>query len=647
MNTPRWFVAIAMLGACGGDDSAAIDRDCNPLGGHHCMAPWPSSAFEIDDATTATGRRIDLGPRSLPSNSNDEPTDPGGWNEADGFSSAAPIVIATPGGFSVAGLPPHTDFTRSLAADSPTVIVDLDTGERVVHFAELDAPAEDTPDRQALYLRPAARLIGGHRYAVIVRSAVRAKDGSALPRTPAFDALVNGRDFSHPRFARLAAGFPAVRAAIDAQGIPIDDVWLAWDFTVASDEYLRRDPTTARDLTIAWLDANPQTYSVISDEPVDADIARRIDGEFDAPLFLTNDGNYVPRTVIARDAAGLPEIQGTYRIPFTAIIPQCALDATEPVGMIIYGHGLNGTGEQAASGALRDTARDLCMVIMGTDMRGMSSPDVGAIARALTGWSYADEVFEALTQGIVNHVALARAARTVFASELFVHDPDGAGGPMPPASVVDPAKLYYYGLSQGHIFGTVVMAYEPTIMRGVIGVGGGNYSLMLERSTDWPDYRDILLGAYPDPLDLVMGIALFQARWDKTETAGISNVVLTGGAGAPPKQLLLHMALADDEVPNLATEWQARTMGIPVLSPTVKVPYGIPEMVGPIQGSGLTIFDGGVAPPPDTNVPAPDTGAHGLTRVQPAAKRQMAEFYATGTIVDECGGPCVCTPTCE
>src|SRR6185503_19191073 len=105
---------------------------------------------------------------------------------------------------------------------------------------------------------------------------------------------------------------------------------------------------------------------------------------------------------------------------------------------------------------------------------------------------------------------------------------------------------------------TTVIAYDPVIRRGVVGSGGGNYSIMLERSTDWPMYRQIVLGAYPDPLDLVLIINLMQMRWDKTETASIAHVVQDGAAlGVAPKQVLVHMAMGDDEVPNLATHWQA------------------------------------------------------------------------------------------
>lgn len=644
-------LALAAAAGCGDDgpDSLQlpVEDHCNPLGFNHCMTGWPSAVFEVADASTATGQRLAIPAETLPINASQYRIDPASWNVADGFSPSAPVVMSFPGGVSPDNLVGHDRFGDSVLDASPTLLLDLETGERVAHFAEIDVPAADTPDRQALYLRPAQRLVAGRRYAVVLRTSLRRGDGAALERPAGFQALLDGTVTSHPLLEAYRARFADVLAAIEADGISRDEVLVAWDFTTASDEFILRDALSARDQALAALDATPQTFEVFGTEELDGGTMTKIMGEYDAPLFLTQDGRYNPGTVIARDAAGLPALQGTYRAPFTAVIPDCAREATAPVGIMLYGHGLMGTGEQAASGSVRDAAREACVVVVGTDMRGMSSPDIGNIARALTDFNNAGEVFEVLVQGLINHVALVRAAQTVLATELFVDDPDGAGGE-PPRTLVDPDQVFYYGLSQGHIFGTPVIALDPVIERGVVGVGGGNYSLMLERSSDWPQYRGILIGAYDDPLDLVLLINLMQMRWDKTETSGYAHLALDGEAfGTGPNQIMLHMGMGDDEVPNLATHWQARTMGVPVLTPSPDEPWGLATSAGPIDGSGLVIWDGGAPPPPAANVPAPETGAHYVTREQPASWRQIAGHYATGLIVNECDGACECPAACQ
>ncbi len=645
--------ALALLATgCGGDDGGTalpVEDHCNPLGFDQCMAPWPSSAFEVADASTRTGRKLSIPANTLLKNSNGAQASPDVWNKADGYSAAAPMVMHFPGGIEPGPLADQTEIGQSLTDASPTILVDMTTGQKVAHFAELDVPAAATPDRQALLIRPAARLVAGHRYAVGIRTSLKAQGGGELPVPPGFAALRDGVVTSHPLLEAMRPRFGEVLTALATAGAPTADLVVAWDFTVTSDEFVRRLPTAARDKTLAELDREPATVTITGDqqEGDGTQIRRRIDGTMTAPLFLTNEGQYLAGTTLALGADGLPELQGRYSIPFTAIIPTCAYGAGRaPVGIMMYGHGLNGTGEQAASGAIKATAAAACLITVGTDMRGMSEPDIGNIARALTDLNHADEVMENLVQGLANHVALARAMEAVLPNQVFVCRPaDVATGCTVGRTLADPTKLYYYGLSQGHIFGTAVMAYAPNIRRGVLGVGGGAYSTMLDRSTNWPTYRAILEGAYPDALDIVMAINLFQQRWDATETSGIANVVLAGTAtGTPPKQLLLHMAVGDDQVPNLATEWQARSMGIPVIMPaSTVVPWGMMTQEAPVAlGSGIVIMDGGAPAVPLTNEPAPVTGMHSLTRNQAASRRQIATFFATGEIRNECAGACFC-----
>ena len=651
---PALSVALAgalALAACGDDAlTLPVADNCNPLGFDHCMAPWPSSAFEVADAASRTGYRLAIPEQTLLKNANGAWADPAPWNKADGFSATAPMVMHFPTGVDPAPLadPDHIDV--SLTPASPTILVDMTTGEKVAHFAEVDVPAADTPARQALYIRPVARLSAGHRYAVGIKTSLHGKDGGALPVPPGFAALRDGVTTTHPLAEAMRPRFGEVLSALAQQGVPADQLVVAWDFTVASDEFVRRWPTAARDKALAELDRAPSMVRVTENAIVDDGrvIRRRVDGFLTAPLFLTNEGRYDAGTTLALGADDLPALQGRYEIPFTAVIPACAYEPGHaPVGIMMYGHGLNGSGEQAASGVIRDTDAAICVISIGTDMRGMNELNIGNIARALTDLNHADEVMDVLVQGIADHVTLARAMETVLPDQVFVctaadHDATGCATGH---SIADPDKLYYYGLSQGHIFGTAIMAYVPNIKRGVLGVGGGGYSLMLERSSDWPTYRSILQGAYPDPLDVVMAINLYQQRWDATETSGIVNVVLDGTAtGTGPKQLLLHMAIGDDQVPNLSTEWQARSMGIPVLTPaSTRVPWGMDTEDAPIaNGSGIVIMDGGAPPVPITNVPAPETGMHNLTRTQAASKRQIGHFFATGEIRNECAGACYC-----
>ncbi len=531
----------------------------------------------------------------------------------------------------------------SLGPDSPTVLIDMTTGQRVAHFAEIDMQADATPDSQALFIRPAARLIGGHRYAAAITNLVKARDGSDLAIPPGFAALRDGKHTDHSLLEAMRPRFADVLDALDTAGFPADNLVVAWDFTVASDTFLHSDMIAARDRAVAALDTHTIGFTILTDQPIDSGttIKRRITGTLDAPLFLTNGGAVGVGTTIARDAEGLPAVQGFYQIPFTAIVPTCAYTSLTPVGMVIYGHGLLGDSTETSDGDQQNTSTALCMVFVGTDMRGMSQQDTAAVARALNDATHADEVMEVLEQGLVNHVTLVRAMRTTFATQLFV-DPTQNN-----KSLVDPTAVYYYGLSQGGILGTSVMAYEPTVTRAVLGVGAANYSMLLDRSADWPQYRLILQGGYADALDDTMIISLCQMRWDKTEGSGIANTVLAGAPTAPvAKQLLMQVALSDEQVPNIGSYWQARTMGISVVGPTPTTPWGLTVTPTPLAAgsSAMIIMDGGAPPAPATNIPAAQQSPsmHDLTRTQAATRRQMHDFYTMGQIVNECAGACTC-----
>ena len=630
----RIAILTVLLAACGGDNAVdlATAQDCNPLGGSSCVTPWPSAIYEIEDATTATGRRLDIPAGALPTNVDEIAIDAALYNRLDGFSSAAPMIAAFATGVDGSNLVHWPNLDASTTAASPTVIVDLSTGELVPHFAELDAPAGATPDRQALFIRSAAMLKGGTRYAVAIKNTLKAPGGGALPVPEGFRAIVDGVATSHAALERARPRYAEVFAALAAHGIAKQDLVTAWEFTTASRASVRADLLDARDAALAMTGDNGSalTFAVSQDAPhSDVRIARHIKREFDAPLFLTNHGSTAASTKLARGGDGKPAAQGMYRVPFDAIVPQCAIDGNVAVPLIIYGHGLLGASNQVASAGGRHAAAGVCAVVVGTDMRGMSEVDVANVALALNDVNHGLSVFDVLVQGMVNHVALVQIARGPMASQLFTRPGGG--------SLVDPSKVHYYGISQGGVMGTTVCAIDPVIEKCVLQVGASNYSLLLERSLDWPTYRTTLIGSYPNSLDAALIVNLMQNQWDRTEATSVADVVVGDGLpGTPTKQVFMQIAIGDDEVSNLASEYEARTMGIPVVTPSPYVPFGLQGTTGPVA-SGMIIYDFGLGDTiPQTNEPPPNNDVHSNIRNKQATIDMMKRFYETGEIVQLC-----------
>jgi hypothetical protein len=111
----------------------------------------------------------------------------------------------------------------------------------------------------------------------------------------------------------------------------------------------------------------------------------------------------------------------------------------------------------------------------------------------------------------------------------------------------------------------------------------------------------------------------------------------------------MQIAIADDEVSNLASEYQARTMGIPVLTPSPYTPYGLAESSTPVE-SGLIIYDFGLAATiPETNEPPPENEVHSNIRNKQKTIDMMKHFYETGEIQQMCtaakGCDCAAEPS--
>ena len=86
-------------------------------------------------------------------------------------------------------------------------------------------------------------------------------------------------------------------------------------------------------------------------------------------------------------------------------------------------------------------------------------------------------------QGVLNFMVLGKL---LLAEDGFASDPAfQVGG----ESVIDPSGLFYDGNSQGGILGGVLAAFATDITRFVLGVPGINYSTLLDRSTDFEQFR--------------------------------------------------------------------------------------------------------------------------------------------------------------
>lgn len=608
---------------------------CDPLDERACLLPWPNDAFTRPDATTTTGRRLDIQPASTPVNASGVPIDVTDQNWADGFSPGSALLTFVPNlDVTASGIAPSTDVGASLNPDAPIVLLDATAGERVPYWAELDAQAP--VGEQLLMVHPAISLAEGHHFVVGMRN-LRDSDNAVIPRGAAFQAAIDGS----PEPIERAGEFADLLDALSAEGMALDELYIAWDFTVATSDTLAGRVLHMREVAYNTLDDDgAPTFTVTSS--VDNGNVRTVDGTYLVPNFLTGDGG--PGSTFALDADGMPQRnteQPDFVADFHCILP---LTAAGPVPGIVYGHGLLGTRMEVDNLAFAPDSGVLAACA--TDEIGMSTPDVPNLANILSDLSLFKQQADRLQQGLLNQQFLGRLMNS---SAGFTHSTafqNFAGVPL----LLNDATAFV-GNSQGGVMGGANSAISTEWSRVVLGVPGINYSLLLHRSSQWPTFQATSDVAYTDPVDRDLGLQLIQLLWDRGENDGYAQHLTDNPyPGIEPKTVLLIEAFGDHQVSNVATEVLARTIGAAVREPglldgrsnDVDPQWGIAayDPANPLKAL-LMVWDYGTPAPPANNLPPhpPEYGddPHNGGSREPLVLQQAVTFLLTGEILDVCG----------
>jgi hypothetical protein len=625
---------------------------CDFLDPTKCLYPFPNDYFTVRDRSTDTNRRVQFSPDSMPRNAAGVPIDPTEWNRNDGFSPGSAILTVVPDlDLDRTGAAPETDIGRSLRASAPIVLLDATSGRRIPYWAEIDQSAPSAA-QHTLVVRPAVNFREGHRIVVALRR-LQDSSGKAIEPGDAFRAYRDGAKTSDPTIEERRPHMQDVLKTLDGAGVKRDDLFLAWDFTVASERNLSGRMLHIRDNAFESLDNKAPAFQVTQVEnDVDERVARRVSGTFTVPNYLTGDGG--PGNGFDTGQNGLPQRNGDYTAPFTCIIPRAALKPDGTVARArpaVYGHGLLGSEREVAAGNVRDMANEHNFVFCATKWIGLSEEDIGNAVSVLGDLSRFPTIADRLQQGILDTLFLGRLMTDAGG---FVSNPAFQGQGTP---VIDTRELFFDGNSQGGIMGGAATAVSKDWTRAVIGVPAMNYSTLLQRSIDWDTYKAIFDPAYPDPTDHVLILGIVQMLWDRGEANGYAqHLTRDPYPDTPNHQVLIHEAFGDHQVANLATEVEARSLGARVHRPALAAGrssarhqlWGMEELEGPYDGSAIVVWDSGSpAPPPGNVAPREGEDPHGDPRASKQAREQKSEFLKrNGRVVDVCGGqPCKATPT--
>ena len=621
-------------GACVDIGRADVVRGCNPLGDPggrgQCLYPWPADLLLPRVDGSPTGLQLAYDPALLPANDMDEPFAADEVTAGlDGFSPLSQIRFAFAAPVDAGSLVPIDDIGRSLADDATIVLLEVSTGERWPYFAELDAAAE-AGEPVTVFVRPMRRLRPGQRYIVALRGLTSEQTELAPP--PLFAALRDERTTDVPELEALRGAYAELFATLAGAGVAREDLQLAWSFSTASEDALQRDFRAIAAQVEASAGAGDLGYVIDEvDEMPDPALARVIRGRFTVPSCLTGDSG--PGQLMHRGADGLPDCSGTAEAPFVIAIPQAIMDAGAPAPLTVYGHGLLGSGEEAVSIARRTSTG----IVAGTDFWGLSADDLPEVI-AVLGNSLANgrTLPDRLLQSAANFTTLAYLSRGALLEEPMLMG-DGM------VSLIDPETTLYLGGSQGGIMGGTVMAMAAPLRRGVLVVGGANYSLMIWRSTAFSQLGEIWKGSHRDPQDREFLFSLFQSSFDLADPLTYGDLLAAPLDGGEAKRVLLVESMGDAQVPNVASELLARTLGLTMLAPAVAPVYGVADAPGPLtEGSAMLQVDTKHGPvPPGVNLPLDeDNGAHGAAVDDPSAIAMIEQFLIDGVLANLCDGPC-------
>ena len=616
---------------------------CDSIDPKQCLFPFPNDYFTVRDPSTATGRRVNFSADAMPKDVTGVPIDPTDWNRNDGFSPGSAILTFVAGlDLGRTGTAPQTDLGRSLRPDAPIVLLDTVTHRRIPYWAELDqrAPA----DQQSLIVRPAINFAEGHHIIVALRN-LEDQTGTTIGAGPSFRMYRDHTITDDPLVNQRRPHFEELFTTLGRAGVTRRDLYLAWDFTVASARSLSERMLHIRDDAFASLGDHAPTFQVTQvANHVNAQIARKVTGTFTVPNYLTGDGNAGSRFNLGPN--GLPQRNGSQSASFICIIPNATLrgDGTvRPGRPSLYGHGLLGSNTEVLAENVEMMANEHEFVFCATKWIGMSDEDLGNAAAVLKDLGRFPTLVDRVQQGFLNTLFLGRlmkSANGFVTSTAF----QGAGG----QPVIDRRELFYDGNSQGGIFGGAVTAVAVDWQRAVLGVPGMNFSTLLSRSSDFAAYEQIFDPAYPDPITRPLAIDVVQMLWDRGEANGYAQHLTDHPyPGTPRHTVLLHEAFGDFQVANVATEVEARTIGARVYRPALasgrsldRQPFwGIPTIPRfPFSGSALVVWDSGTAAAPTGDIPpARGSDPHEDPRNSAAARAQKSAFlHRDGVVIDVC-----------
>lgn len=537
---------------------AAVGCTADPVfcdGETQFESAFPDDFYSVPDDSTATGLRVHVDENNAPWLEDQMPLAMGLYEDLqalDGFGTSAGIVLR----FSapVAAFP---SGDKASIDSNAVVFVELGNDGPVRVPFEVQASDEDS----MMIVWPLRPLRPKTQHALIVtRDSVDA-DGACISPSPSLRSFLSDKDV--PK----AQGFlpPRYKAVLSKLKIAPDDVSAATVFTTGT--VTDASKTVASDIakrSFQW--SEPPTCADVSSGPYVF-----CTGSFTAGNYMKPDGVFANGTV-----------QSNYEIPVAVWVPKAG-DAPFPI--VLYGHGLAGTKEEAQGFAYRNAELGIATVAIDAIGHGEHptvAPDSNTMTSVLEFFGIELSPLDLNPFTLRDHLRGSAWDKLQLLRLLSEHSDIGG-------RALDTSRMAYAGLSLGGIMGSELLALTDAFDAAILMVAGGRIASIVSDS----GYFSLFLKAFEGPDttagDLASLIPLLQTLIEVGDGVNYAPHVLQDRfdfAGSRAPHLLFGAVIDDDTVVNASNHALARALGAPQLAPVVK-PVGVIDVVeqGPLKGN--------------------------------------------------------------
>jgi hypothetical protein len=573
-----------------------------------------------------------------------------------GFSPTASAYLRFTGDIDPTSLP--ADPPASVSSASSVQLVDVDPSSPEHGQRKLVATFWQQPDgvywvKDTLAVQPALGypLRPATRYALVVTSAVRAADGSAihpspdlsevLGRAPTEPRVQAAHDLYAPAIAELAAaGVPAsaiVHLAVFTTNDPAADV------LAVADDVHKNVPAPAVD-SATW---------VAKDQTADYDVYEGSYGpspnyQTGTPPYSTTGGNFV------FDPSGRPVLQNTFTQQFCLVVPK-AQACPVPAGgypIMLYAHGTGGDYRSVVDegNSFGDLLAQHCIASIGINQifsgnrpgsPGTSDPTYESDEDLL--FFNLGNPLAARTNGQQGAIDFVQLARLFTESKVTV--PSSLSRTQV-AIAFDGTKVIFVGHSEGGLDGPIFLAADSQAVGGVLSGSGAMITVaLLEKTSPQPSVAQAVkailnLEKPEDAAELNLFhpvLNLAQTIVDATDPVNYARYLIQSPRpGFAPKSILQTEGVnpdgtGDTYAPPHGIEIHAVALGLPREAPGVheikEAAWGaLGDVTVPAAGLQANLAGGKASGVLGQFVPAPGIDGHFVAFDVPAAHAQVGGF---------------------